>query len=102
MRGTRERSESNHDRAYWVFRRPDPGAGGGERRNLRERFKPAISSQEGFIAAYWLRQPGGRAISFSIWESEDHLRAGGTRANAVPLLPGQNAELIASPDRAEI
>ena len=71
-------------------------------RNLRERFKPAISSQEGFIAAYWLRQSGGRIISFSIWESEDHLRAGGTRANAVPLLPGQTAELIPSPDRAEI
>jgi antibiotic biosynthesis monooxygenase len=70
--------------------------------NLRERFKAAISSQDGFIAGYWLRRPDGRIISFSIWESEEKLRLGGTRANAVPLLPGQVAELIPEAEGAEI
>jgi heme-degrading monooxygenase HmoA len=70
--------------------------------NLRERFKPAITSQDGFVAAYWLRGADGRVISFSIWESEDKLREGGTRANAAPLLPGQNGDLIPSPERMEI
>jgi hypothetical protein len=31
--------------------------------NARERFKAAISSQDGFIAGYWLRRPDGRMIS---------------------------------------
>ena len=70
--------------------------------NLRRRFKPAISSQEGYIAGYWLRRPDGRLISLSIWQSEDHLRAGGTRAQAVPLLPGQVAELIPHAELEEI
>jgi hypothetical protein len=48
--------------------------------NLRRRFKAAISSQDGYVAGYWLRRPDGRLISLSIWQSEDHLRNGGTRA----------------------
>lgn len=70
--------------------------------NLRERFKQAISSQDGFVAAYWLRRPDGRIISFSVWESEEHLRAGGTRAHAVPLQSDQVAELIPGPESVEI
>jgi len=34
--------------------------------NFRERFKAAITSQDGFIAGYWLRRPDGRLISLSI------------------------------------
>jgi hypothetical protein len=70
--------------------------------NLRRRFKPAISTQDGYIAGYWLRRPDGRLISLSIWQSEDHLRSGGTRAQAVPLLPGQVAELIPHAEHEEI
>jgi len=70
--------------------------------NLRERFKPAISSQDGYVAGYWLRRPDGRLISLSIWQSEEHLRIGGTRAQAVPLLPGQVAELIPEAEQVEI
>jgi heme-degrading monooxygenase HmoA len=70
--------------------------------NLRRRFKPAISSQEGYIAGYWLRRPDGRLISVSIWQSEDHLRSGGMHAQAVPLLPGQVAELIPHAEHEEI
>jgi hypothetical protein len=61
---------------------------------LRERFKAAISSQDGYVAGYWLRRPDGRLISLSIWQSEKHLRNSGVRAQAIPLLPGQVAELI--------
>jgi hypothetical protein len=70
--------------------------------NLRERFKLAISSQDGYVAGYWLRRPDGRLISLSIWQSEEHLRNGGLRAQAVPLLPGQVAELIPEAEQVEI
>lgn len=70
--------------------------------NFRERFKAAITSQDGFIAGYWLRRPDGRMISLSIWESEEKLRTGGMRAHAVPLLPGQIAEQIPGPESEEI
>jgi Antibiotic biosynthesis monooxygenase len=70
--------------------------------NLRERFKAVISSQDGYVAGYWLRRPDGRLISLSVWQSEEHLRAGGMRAHAVPLLPGQVAELIPEAEHVEI
>lgn len=70
--------------------------------NFRERFKAAITSQDGFVAGYWLRRPDGRLISLSVWQSEEHLQLGGMRANAVPLLPGQVAELIPEPEQVEI
>ena len=70
--------------------------------NLRERFKRAITSQDGFVAAYWLRGADGRLISFPVWESEDELREGGARANTVPLLPGQIGVLMPSPECVEI
>jgi hypothetical protein len=41
-------------------------------------------------------------ISLSIWQSEEHLRNGGLRAQAVPLLPGQVAELIPEAEQVEI
>ncbi len=70
--------------------------------NFRERFKAAITSQDGFIAGYWLRRPDGRLISLSIWENEEKLRLGGMRANAAPLLPDQVAEQIAEPESVEV
>jgi heme-degrading monooxygenase HmoA len=70
--------------------------------NFRERFKAALTAQDGFIAAYWLRRPEGRFIALSVWESEEHMRVGGMRANAVPLLPGQVATQIAEPESVEV
>jgi hypothetical protein len=70
--------------------------------NLRERFKPALTAQEGLVAAYWLKQPDGHWLSFTIWESVEHLIQGGTRANATPLLPGQDGSLIPGPVSHEI
>jgi hypothetical protein len=70
--------------------------------NLRRRFKPAISSQNGYVAGYWLRRPDGRLISLSMWQSEDHLRNGGMRAHEAPLQPGQVAELIPEAEHVEI
>jgi hypothetical protein len=70
--------------------------------NLRERLKAALTSQDGFIAAYWLRRPDGRFISLTIWDSEEQMRVGGMRANAVPLLPGQDATQIAEPESVEV
>jgi heme-degrading monooxygenase HmoA len=71
------------------------------RRNLVERFKPALEAQEGFVAGFWLRAPDGRELSFTVWESEEALAAGAQRANATPLLPGQDASKIPSPSKVE-
>ncbi len=71
------------------------------RRNLTERFKPALEQQPGFVAGYWLRSEDGRELSFTVWESEEALATGAQRANATPLLPGQDASKIPSPARVE-
>ncbi len=71
------------------------------RRNLLERFLPALKAQEGFVGGYWLRAEDGRLLSITVWESEEALRRGGERANAVPLLPGQDPSKIPSPDLVE-
>jgi hypothetical protein len=36
-----------------------------------------------------------------VWESEEAMRRGAARANATPLLPGQDATKIPSPDSVE-
>lgn len=71
------------------------------RRNLRERFIAALQAQEGFVAGYWLVGEDGVWISFSVWESEEAMARGGQRANAVPLLPGQDPSRIPSPATVE-
>jgi Antibiotic biosynthesis monooxygenase len=71
-------------------------------RNLRVRFISAIQEQEGFIAAYWLMGEDKQVWSISFWESEEAMRAGGQRANATPLVPGQDASKIASPDTVQV
>jgi heme-degrading monooxygenase HmoA len=71
------------------------------RRNLLERFLPALKAQEGFVGGYWLRAEDGRQLSITVWESEEALRRGGAQANAVPLLPGQDPSKIPSPDHVE-
>ena len=78
--------KTRYDRTYSLLWPTFPEQEAASLTNLRERFKPAITSQDGFVAAYWLRGARNRerVISFSIWESEDELREGGTRANAVP------------------
>lgn len=71
------------------------------RRNLLERFLPALKEQAGFIGGYWLVADDGRQLSITIWENEEALRRGATRANAEPLLPGQDPSKIPSPDQLE-
>ena len=71
------------------------------RRNVLERFMPALRVQEGFIAGYWLADDDGRWISLTIWENEDAQRRGGERANATPLLPGQDQAKIPGPASVE-
>ena len=71
------------------------------RRNLLERFMPALTSQPGFVAGYWATAEDGRLMSITVWESEEALQRGGEAANATPLLPGQNQENIPSPERVE-
>ena len=80
-----------------VFDRMPGDIHAGYRRNLLERFKPALEVQEGFIAGYWLEAPDGRELSFTIWESDEALTSGALRANAAPLLPGQDGSKIPSP-----
>lgn len=72
------------------------------RRNLEERFLPALRSQEGFVAGYWLASEDGRQLSITLWQSEEALERGAQRANAVPLLPGQDPAKIPSADAVDI
>jgi heme-degrading monooxygenase HmoA len=67
------------------------------RRNVLERFMPALRAQDGFVAGYWLATADGTWISFTVWESEAAAQHGGQRANATPLLPGQDPNKIPSP-----
>jgi hypothetical protein len=72
------------------------------RRNVLKRFMPAIRVQDGFVAGYWLANENGTWISFSIWESEADMERAGQRANATPLLPGQDPNMIPSPATTQI
>ena len=67
------------------------------RRNVLDRFMPALRVQDGFVAGYWLADEDGTWISFSVWESEADLERAAQRANATPLLPGQDPNKIPSP-----
>jgi hypothetical protein len=72
------------------------------RDNWERRFGPALKSQPGLVCVLHVDTPDGKAISISVWESVEALRAGGQRANAVPLLPGQEAGRIPGASRQEI
>jgi len=85
-----------------IFQHLAPEAAAESRRNLVERFLPALKAQEGFVAGYWLVGADGKRLSVSVWESEAALRTGGARANAVPLLAGQDPERIPSADVVEL
>jgi quinol monooxygenase YgiN len=67
------------------------------RRNVLDRFIPALRAQDGFVAGYWLADAAGTWISFSVWESEAAAQRAGERANAAPLLAGQDPNKIPSP-----
>jgi|SRR6266571_9245089 len=67
-----------------------------------ERFFPAITSQPGIVAAFWLHGDDGRRLSVSVWESEEALAEGSRRADGVPLLPGMRGEEIPGPEHVEI
>jgi hypothetical protein len=71
------------------------------RRNLTERFMPALQSQPGFIAGYWARGEDGRPVSITVWESVEAAQQGAVAANAMPLLPGQDPEKLPSPANVE-
>lgn len=71
------------------------------RRNLRERFMPALRRQPGFIDGYWGKADAGRPVGVTLWESRDAAKAGSAAASATPLLPGQDPEKLPSPERFE-
>jgi heme-degrading monooxygenase HmoA len=71
------------------------------RANLLERWLPALERQEGFVYGFWLENGDREWLSITVWESEEALAAGAKNAGRVPLLHGQSAELIQSPDSVE-
>jgi hypothetical protein len=85
-----------------TFRRLPPEISAEVRRNVLERFMPALSAQDGFVAGYWLANEDGTWISFSVWESEAAMERAGQRANATPLLPGQDPDTIPSPASTQV
>ena len=84
-----------------TFASPTPDVRAEALRNLTERFQPALVAQPGFVAGYWAEAEDGRMVSITVWESEAAAERGGRRANATPLLPGQDPAKIPSPDRVE-
>ena len=78
-----------------------PNIAAESRRSLFERFLPALRAQMGFVAGYWLAAADGRQLSITVWESEEALQEGARQANAVPLLPGQDASKIPAADIVE-
>jgi hypothetical protein len=78
-----------------------PDVAAESRRNLLERFLPALRAQAGFVGGYWLEAADGRQLSITVWESEEALQDGGRRANAVPLLAGQDPTKIPAADLVE-
>jgi hypothetical protein len=85
-----------------IFNPMPPGIAAESRRNLLERFLPALQKQEGFVGGYWLEADDGRQLSITVWESEEAMTRGAQRANAVPLLPGQDPSTIPSADEVEL
>lgn len=79
-----------------------PEGAAASRRNLLERFLPALKEQEGFVGGFWLDGADGRHLSITVWESEEAMRRGATSANAVPLLPDQDPARIPSADITEL
>ncbi len=79
-----------------------PEAAAESRRNLLERFLPALKAQEGFVGGFWLNGADGRHLSITVWESEEAMRRGAAGANAAPLLPGQDPAKIQGPDATEL
>ncbi len=71
------------------------------RRNLLERFLPALQAQPGFVLGLWLAGEDGKSLSITVWESMEAMALGAQRANATPLLPGQHPEKIPLPDVVE-
>ncbi|NWF79165.1 MAG: antibiotic biosynthesis monooxygenase [Chloroflexi bacterium] len=84
-----------------LFEALTPEVSEASRRNLFERFLPALRSQPGFVAGYWGEAADGRSVSITVWESEEALRQGAMNANAVPLLAGQDPTLIAAPSSVD-
>ena len=72
------------------------------RRNLFERFIAALQEQEGLVFATWAVAEDGTWRSITGWQDEATMQAGAQKANAVPLLPGQDASRIPSPATVEI
>ena len=72
------------------------------RRNLQERFLPALQRQPGFISGYWGTGDDGNPMGVTIWESQEAAETGARAANATPLLPGQDSEKLPSPERFEL
>jgi heme-degrading monooxygenase HmoA len=85
-----------------LFRDLAPEAVAESRRNLVERFRPALMAQEGFVAGHWLVGADGTRLSVTVWASDAALRTGGARANATPLLAGQDPARIPSADVVEL
>lgn len=85
-----------------TFRGRTPEQAAAAHHNVENRFAAALASQQGFVAAFWATADDGTHLSISVWESREALAEGAARANAEPLLPGQVAELIPSPDEAVV
>lgn len=86
---------------YATFAPMTPEVDAEVRRNVLERFMPALRAQPGFLSGTWAIAADGTWRSITVWESEAALQRGAERANATPLLPGQDPSKIPSASRVE-
>jgi len=63
-------------------------------RNGSDRVGPSLASQPGFQAIYYGRIAELQALSISLFDDRETADAAAVTMNAMPLLPGQVAEML--------
>lgn len=67
--------------------------------NVLARVIPTVQAQPGFLLGIWASTvPADGGLSFTVMTDAERAAAAGLAVNAAPLLPGQLAEAIASPN----
>jgi len=67
-------------------------------RNGSDRVGPSLASQPGFQAIYYGRIAELQALSISLFDDRETADAAAVTMNAMPLLPGQVAEMLPTPE----
>jgi heme-degrading monooxygenase HmoA len=65
--------------------------------------RPAVQQLDGFRAVYWLvDRPSGRAVSVSLWESEEAVRVSDPRGEQLRALSAPLGFVVETVERYEV